>query len=779
MNPSPIRQPFVWLALATLALVACSSDPTPARSPGPTATLESPATPEPVATRESLAPVPTAAPIPFPAPPTTPGPAATQETVTQSLWVSDRIWALELLYTFTPVGQQWLEGYDLRQMIGQPGWFGSFGNQSWAGVGQAIPDRVLHELSHSYYGAFPVTGRPQLTWDILQGDDLSSALRQYREDLVTFMAQPPDRYEPLRDRFRNLPNLSNGQYPDLFHFGEADLISMVGSNLNLVPPILRKYFDQFLQPGEHKTWDQALRWYLGLSEQDKRVANGYFGLVHFPLPTYRGMRPQSDARVSAPVPEVLAGEERQRLRDFAHQYDLIKSEKFGLVDAASVDRDFKFWRGLLRDMLELHSKHPRVLKREIGEQGVRLADVMDTFLEAKNLPQEEQVELFKPRLDETLIADFVVLLNSRVLVELFRESAPQAGGESAQEVIGKFTEKLKRFISAVNTTITIGKSDLPGGVAAFQDFLEELSDQELQSNLALVFDLLWEADRDTAERLVNSMSEEAILRIFDKNPAATMNGRVRPERLLAVLKITEEASQRQFTEGMQALLDNSSGNFQIDASFTTLAFRRIANRSRGAPQEALEVLKAANIPLSALPYNGFLVDEPEAASAILAADLNEAAELIANREGYGETPQRVIHTLIVNDPALAGRIVATLSAQGEEETAREALIVFAYDAERLDANPDVNLSLEKDKRFLNVLIDAEGQEWVRQRMEEVIRKYEGYIRQGIMDANFLKAYPQTLRQIVSLEQDAKRRAVLEETFSAAFLSATGQSLAES
>ena len=176
-------------------------------------------------------------------------------------------------------------------MAGQPGWFGSYGNQGWAGAGQAIPDRILHELSHSYFGAFSVTGRPDLSWDPRQGDGTSPALRQYREDLKSFMLQPPDGYEHLRDRFRNLPNLSRGEYPDLFHFGEADLVYAVGGNLNLIPPILRKYFDQLLRPGEPQSWDEALRWYLGLPPEDARVADGYFGLGHFPLSGYRGLRP--------------------------------------------------------------------------------------------------------------------------------------------------------------------------------------------------------------------------------------------------------------------------------------------------------------------------------------------------------------------------------------------------------------------------------------------------------------------------------------------------------
>ncbi len=43
--------------------------------------------------------------------------------------------------------------------------------------------------------------------------------------------------------------------------------------------------------------------------------------------------------------------------------------------------------------------------------------------------------------------------------------------------------------------------------------------------------------------LVNDMNDATILRIFDENPGATMNGRVRPRRLLSIL----DAGQRRHT----------------------------------------------------------------------------------------------------------------------------------------------------------------------------------------------------------------------------------------
>ena len=326
--------------------------------------------------------------------------------------------------------------------------------------------------------------------------------------------------------------------------------------------------------------------------------------------------------------EVLKGEERQRLKDFAEQYDLIKREKFSLTDAASVDGDFKFWRALLREMLDLHRKYPTVLSEQAGDQGLRIAGVLDAILEAKGLPYQEQVRRFRPRLQEPLVADFLVLLNSRVLVELLPKAPQESPQEPVQGVIGQFTDKLRRFTLAVDAAVTTGKRDAVRATQEFEGFLAGLSDQELEKNLDIIFDLLWEADKDTAGILVNGMSDAAILRLFDTNPAATMNGHVRPQRLLATLNITADAPQGQLTSGMLSLLDNTSGNAQIDRPFTDLAYDILAKRGTEKPVEVLAVLKEAQVPLSAQPFSGFTASPPRAASAILGADLETSQQAV-------------------------------------------------------------------------------------------------------------------------------------------------------
>ena len=193
----------------------------------------------------------------------TPAPVVAEPA--QSDWAQDRVAALQAVYNFTPEGRRFLSAHDLRQMAGQPGWFGSFGYGRWSGVGEARPGPIMHELSHAYWGAFDVSGRPDLSWTEPGSGSAAGAMNLFHRDLVTFMTQPPDPYEPLRERLRNLPRASPGDRSALTHFGEADFVHTTGGNALLLPPILRKYFDQFLSPGPFDSWYAALEWYQGLS----------------------------------------------------------------------------------------------------------------------------------------------------------------------------------------------------------------------------------------------------------------------------------------------------------------------------------------------------------------------------------------------------------------------------------------------------------------------------------------------------------------------------------
>jgi len=290
--------------------------------------------------------------------PATPRVASHRPTPTpnpsNSIWVHQRLNALMQLYDLTDEGVALLRSLDLRQMRGEPGFFGSYGFKEWAGVGEAKPQGVMHEISHSYWGAFPISGFPNLTWDTPPGKDLSPAMEQYHTDILMFMAQPPDDYELFRQRLRNLPELSDSNREPLFHNLEAGMVYSTGGSLSLVPPILRKYWDRFLNAGQFDSWYQAVAWFRSLdgdgSSGNSRIgANNYLGFEHLDLRNYDSLTGSEPDVSHIMVPtEALAAEEKQRLFDFADQFDL-------LLGDAQKEEQFQFWRGYLRDKVELHA----------------------------------------------------------------------------------------------------------------------------------------------------------------------------------------------------------------------------------------------------------------------------------------------------------------------------------------------------------------------------------------------------------------------------------------
>jgi hypothetical protein len=257
---------LICTVLLALLLAACRPEPLPSPTSDPNIPQttdgleesgeprEQPGEPTFVTPKSGPSSVPLAEPAPEASlPPPTPHPG-------NSPWVKERLEAVIALYNVTDAGADLLRSLDLRQMRGEPGFFGSYGFKGWAGVGEAKPIGVMHELSHSYWGGFPVEGFPELDWDASAGDELSPAMQRYHSDALAFMAQPPDDYEVFRQRLRHLPGLSGENLEPLFHNVEADLIYNTGGNLALVPPILRKYWSRFIHEGPFASWHDAVSW---------------------------------------------------------------------------------------------------------------------------------------------------------------------------------------------------------------------------------------------------------------------------------------------------------------------------------------------------------------------------------------------------------------------------------------------------------------------------------------------------------------------------------------
>ena len=260
-----------------------------------------------------------------------------------------------------------MHSLDIRQMRGEPGYFGSYGYNSWAGLGEAKPIPTIHELGHSYWGAFPVIGQSDLDWRSHDGAAVSPALLAYHQDILTFMSQPPDEFEILRQRFRDLPGLSVHNTEPLFHSLEADVPYTTGGDLTLVPPILRKYWAYFLAEGPFYSWENAIGWFRALPPDKRTVAGKFLGYEHLNLDQYSSVpiyRPTEDLLSDAL--ETVEEEERQRLTDLAEQFDL-------LIGDPQLEENFQFWRGYLRDKVALHRSHTQHLQSLSSEMADELA----------------------------------------------------------------------------------------------------------------------------------------------------------------------------------------------------------------------------------------------------------------------------------------------------------------------------------------------------------------------------------------------------------------------
>lgn len=652
------------------------------------------------------------------------GPAATPpevppEGISRNAWARDRIAAVVAIWGFSEDGQRWLESYDLRQMYGQPAWFGSYGHDNWAGAGEAIPRVIVHELSHSYWGEFHVEGLPDLSWEKDQ-DGVAPAMAQYRRDLETFMSQPPDRFEPLRDRFRNMPDLFNGEYPDLYHFGEADIVHFTGGDLDLVPPILRKYYSSYLTPAgvagdDIRDWGAAIAWWRGLNDHDRDAAGDVFGLQHFPLERYR-VPARPGARLTEKAGETLAREQRQRLSDFAGQFELIKSREFALVDAAGVNRGFSFWRNYLSEMKGLHRAQPGVLRDHSSALARNLGAALDFYIGVERLSPASQAERYRLRATEPAVREMAVLLKARAIVDLFGTSqapplpgGPGGGSQSGPEAaIGHYAAKLAVTAARVDAVLSAGRQGPEKGAAELEAYLASLSDSELRSDVGLIFDLLRDADPDLTGQVLPALRDDVLLRLLSVQPSAARAGEIGPTRLLRAAGVVRGAGVETLLRGAATLAEHSSGNFAIDLPYELAVFDVIEALGRADPAGALRVISGSGMRIDPWIERG----STEMLS-IFDRARPEAAMLISGFNGPRTSPQRIIHSLAALDPGLAADLLTRAASRTGGDLGARGLLEFTYDAYWRGAGGGVAVEPALTGRFMAALAIINGDNWLR------------------------------------------------------------------
>ena len=674
-------------------------------------------------------------------------PTSRAPAIVDRSWEKQRLDAVVHLYAITPEGQDVIESLDVRQMWGQPLYFRSSGYQGWASIGQAKPAGLVHELSHSFYGAFPVRGFPELSWEVPSGQDVSPAMDRYHQDILTFLAQPPDHYEVLRARFRSSPEISQEDPGVVFHLMEAGLVSSVAGDLGLAPPIFRKYWDRFISSGQFADWYQAVAWYRALEADDRALADQYLGFNHLVLESYKDLDRPEQAELASPVRDIILREERQRLRDFALQF-----ESFRI--APQKEEDFEGWRSYLRDMVELHGSHPAIVP-SLGHPAARELEATLDFLKGlESRTPGPRAYLAAQGMDELPLLEYLLpALDNRTLVVIFATGTDPPGRKALKGTVA-FMQLLESFAPQVNSIVILGQRR-PSKAADELSAILGTIDWDRERDVGLLLDLLRDSNPETARRVVSALDDDLLRRLLEVTPVQ-LRFILKPPRFLEMLGITEGAGTEEVIQGINAMMRHTSRASWLDAPFVEELYKMMATRGDRRRREAFEIIAG-----SLFPFERFVQLHPKEAVRILGSDLDRAAGFVKDSDPVRQPPARLVYRLIAADPELAAALVERLAEGDTGAIALESLAHFAYDAARLVILPQLPISLEKDGRFLHKVLEDKGEVWLENWTSKVVNVYGERIRQEEVAGDFLLSYQETLRQAVGTLPDGEGKDILK------------------
>tara|TARA_B100000949_G_scaffold166437_1_gene146933 strand:+ start:123 stop:2330 length:2208 start_codon:yes stop_codon:yes gene_type:complete len=706
-------------AVIFLLIAACGDATATTPSPSPTAGVVAGAI------------TPTALVPPARAAQSTPIPLPTHHLDTAP-WVEERVDTVVALYQPTEAGEALLRSLDLRQMKGDPGFFGSYGFNQWAGVGEASPIGVMHELGHSYWGGFPVETRPDLSWDIGPDSGLSTAMKSYHRDILAFMAQPPDEFELLRQRLRNLPDISSENTEPVFHNLEADMVYNTAGSLNLVPPILRKYWSSFLPAGRFDDWYGAAGWFQSLSPDEVSATGKWLGFEHLDLRQYPLLDPATPPeKMILTAQSVLATEEQERLRDLAYGFDL-------LVGDPQKEENFEFWRRYLRDKVTLYQAHPDYLAVLSISRAGQIESALKFLADpATDSPVQQAQHLASQLVKKPFLVNFLPAVDNEVLVELFSSGAALPESTTLQAT-ASFVERLKVFGAKVDSVLQIGRTDPSQGATELEKFIAATGFDQ-KDDLRLFFDLFRDSNRTVAKNVTLALSDETVRGLMMPVPFQ-LRSYLEPSDLLPKLGITSASPDAQaFKEGIAVLIGEPSGSYQVDEPFLDALYQVMAER---AEDNALDT--AQLILDSPFPLEGMILAQPEAAATIFRNNIEIALSLATNSDSILAPPWRIIYRLIKADPSLAAEVLVAFHRGGESRLVAESLAYLAYDKERQELSTQLPVSLEQDGRFLGALLQSEGTPWLEARLGESVDLYRQRVEDGEVSNDFLESYRETL-----------------------------------
>jgi hypothetical protein len=451
---------------------------------------------------------------------------------------------------------------------------------------------------------------------------------------------------------------------------------------------------------------------------------------------------------------VLQGEERQRLADFASQYDAILAKPDQAVD-------FNFWRGYLRDMLRLRAKYPTHLR---GLDAPRAPDIDSAlaFLDGlRGLSASDAATRLAQGLKSTpFLANFLPAVDDAALLALFSAGAPLPQGGTLKGTTA-FVELLRKLTPLANDALSAGKTDPSAGATRLAASLGKLGLEDKQQ-LDQFLGIMSDADHQTTRRITARLDDGLLRKLLAAVPARTRS-LLEPSRLSDALGITGSAATPAIVEGLRTLVRDTAGNHLIDEPFLDYAHGILSQRGSRDARGTLAVLRD-----SAMPMQRFVRTRPQDVARILASDVGAAVSLVAASDPTTYPPALFVHDLVYADPLLAASIVGVFDKRGMSQLVTESLANLAYDADRLAAVTGTPASLAKDSDFLAALLRDQGEDWLRVQIGQAVAAYRAHVQQGEAPPDFLDAFRLTLDGAIAPISDQATREALARAVASAF-----------
>ena len=117
-------------------------------------------------------------------------------------------------------------------------------------------------------------------------------------------------------------------YEPLYHTIEADMSAYTAGKQSLIPPLLRTYFQGFYADPDETTWDDEMRWYVGLTDVDRRLWENFFGhhAILSKSQEYERFSAGERTTIDPELYELLRKSDRQQLVDFVNTLENVACE---------------------------------------------------------------------------------------------------------------------------------------------------------------------------------------------------------------------------------------------------------------------------------------------------------------------------------------------------------------------------------------------------------------------------------------------------------------------